>query len=105
MNIFKKLFGDKVSYDGEKVTAPEDKKRLGRQSIRVLNYMKRYKHTWRSLQEIAEDLNEPAPSVSAQLRNFRKDKFQPEGYTYEVHKKNISKGLWKYQLEIIEHNV
>ena len=29
MSIFKKLFGDKVSYDGEKVTAPEDKKRLG----------------------------------------------------------------------------
>ena len=39
MNMFTKLFGKKAEYSGGGYSAPRDKKRLGRQAVKIFNYM------------------------------------------------------------------
>ena len=53
------------------------------------------------LNAIANATGEPSPSISAQLRNFRKPSFQPVDAIYEVEKRYVSKGVWEYKLIVV----
>ncbi len=99
MNIFKRLFGKKATFDGGTYSTPVDNKRLGRQAVKIFNYMK--DNGWQTLDKIARATNEPQPSISAQLRNFRKAKFQPVNAMYEVDRRHVGNGLWEYKLIVV----
>ena len=99
MNIFKKLFSKEADFSGEGYSEPRDKYRLGKQAVKVYNYM--HNNGWKSLNAIANATGEPSPSISAQLRNFRKPSFQPVDAIYEVEKRYVSKGVWEYKLIVV----
>lgn len=79
-------------FDGADYKPERDVKRLTDQLARVFNLMKDAK--WRSLGEIAAATGDPAPSISAQLRHLRKEKFG----SHTVNKRYIAEGLYEYQL-------
>ena len=99
INIFKKLFGNKATFQGSDYSAPEDRKRLGKQAVKAFEYMK--DNGWQTLNSISKATSQPEASVSAQLRNFRKPKFQPVDAIYDVEKRYAGKGLWEYKLIIV----
>ena len=102
MNMFTKLFGKKAEYSGGGYSAPRDKKRLGRQAVKIFNYM--HNNGWQSLNAIAKATGEPSPSISAQLRAFRNPKFQPDDAIYEVDKRYVSNGLYEYKLIVVPND-
>jgi hypothetical protein len=53
---------------------------------------------WRTLHEISARTSDPLQSISARLRDFRKQKFG--GHTLE--RRNISGGLFEYRL-VVRH--
>jgi hypothetical protein len=70
-----------------------------RDSERLTSQIKKIKDTmqdgqWRTLKEIASSTGAPEASVSAQLRNLRKEKHGG----HKVNRKHISNGLYLYQL-------
>jgi len=68
--------------------------RLGRQLDRIYNCMK--DGQWRTLREIEELTQDPAASISAQLRNLRK---KPLHFRIEVRRRGDRKsGLFEYRL-------
>jgi hypothetical protein len=81
-------------FDGETYSHELDGIRLKGQLLRVFNVLK--DGYWVSLEDIARLANAPGASVSARLRDLRKEKFG--GYT--VHRKNKGGGLWVYRLEM-----
>ena len=71
---------------------PEDHRRLGLQAETVLSIMR--DGEWRTLRAIAHVAGAPEASVSARLRDLRKQKFG----AWTVERKNLGNGLWVYRV-------
>ena len=82
-------------FDGSNYNRDLDKVRLAGQMKSIFYVMK--DSEWRTLNEIAEITGFGEASISAQLRNLRKEKFG----SHIVNKRRRgekNKGLWEYQL-------
>ncbi len=82
-------------FDGAEYESEKDHARLCGQIKRVFDCMQ--DGEWRTLDDIANATGDPHASISAQLRNLRKDKFG----AYEVVKRprgNRESGLFEYRL-------
>ena len=80
---------------GPAFNSSRDESRLSFQRERIRDYM--LKHgTWKTLAEIAVQLNEPEASVSAQLRHLRKERFG--GWLVEKRRREDSDGTWEYRV-------
>lgn len=88
------LFGKpyEPGFDGKTYVPERDWYRLTTQLGRVFSLMRDGR--WRSLREIADHAQGSEASVSARLRDLRKDKFG----SHVVERKNITGGLYKYRL-------
>ena len=89
------LNSETVRFNGSDYEAKKDNVRLCGQIQRIFNLMKDQK--WRTLKEIEEITKDPQPSVSAQLRHLRKERFG----SHVVEKINIGdpeRGLFAYKL-------
>lgn len=85
------ILGDR---DGESFDRARDGERLNGQAADVFNYMKHGQ--WRTLADIARNTGHPEASVSARLRDMKKEKFG--GFTVE--KRYIANGLWQYRIKV-----
>lgn len=83
-----------ADFDGITYERSLDHIRLTGQLGRVYDVMK--DGVWHSLQVLAFKAKAPEGSVSARLRDLRKDKFG----AYQVDKKRLNDGLWLYKLII-----
>lgn len=81
-----------MRFDGETYDHDRDGKRLGSQYWKVFNLM--LDGRWRTLSQIASEVESPESSVSARLRDMRKERFG----SHDVEREYISKGQWKYRL-------
>lgn len=89
------LFHPLPDFDGADYESEKDHARLSGQIKRVFDLMQ--DEQWRTLDEIASATGDPHASISAQLRNLRKDKFG----SYEIVKRprgNRESGLFEYRL-------
>lgn len=77
---------------GDTYDETRDEPRLARQHQLVLDLM--IDGRWRTLDRIAEATGEPPASVSARLRDLRKDRFG--GWT--VDREYLSDGIWQYRV-------
>ncbi len=75
-----------------------DHDRLSTQLVKVRDYLWSYSPNWFTLRELSLQLNEPEASVSARLRDLRKDKFG--GHEIEARRQPRSgkRGTWEYRL-------
>lgn len=81
-----------MRFDGPEYIPGRDQARLTSQICRVWNCMVDGK--WRTLKEIADLIDAPESSVSAQLRHLRKSRFG----AHEVEREHIKNGLFKYRV-------
>lgn len=80
--------------DGETFDYPRDGVRLNRQHADVWTVIR--DGAWRTLAEISQDSGHPEASVSARLRDFRKDRFG----ALKIDRRYIANGMWEYRLEV-----
>lgn len=86
-----------MRFNGPEYDPQHDKTRLSKQHERIKELMKDGR--WRTIQEISEITNDPGPSVSAQLRHLRKERFG--GFLIERRSRgNRIKGLFEYRLAV-----
>lgn len=78
---------DGITYDHAR-----DARRLAGQHARVFALMKDGR--WRSLSAIAAATKDPEASISARLRDFRKDRFGAHG----IERRRVGEGLHEYRL-------
>lgn len=78
--------------DGDTYDHDRDGARLNRQAQAVYALMK--DGEWRTLLGIAALLDEPEASVSARLRDLRKEKFG----SHIVERRYIADGVWQYRV-------
>lgn len=83
-----------MRFDGAVYVPVLDDERLTGQILRVYNAMKDGR--WRTLGEIEEITHDPQPSISAQLRHLRKERFG--SHTINKRLRGDSQGLYEYQL-------
>ncbi len=96
MGRMKEAFsGNLFDFDGQTYEAPKDKVRLNKQGLRVFNAMQDAR--WRTLGEIEAITGDPQASISARLRDFRKDKFG-EHMLDRRRRGHEAKGLFEYRL-------
>lgn len=81
-------------FDGETYEHARDSSRLGDQMQAVFELMKDGKE--RTLKEITHGTGSPESSVSARLRDLRKERFGG----HMVHREYIRRGLFSYRLEL-----
>ena len=81
-----------VSFDGADIDQERDEPRLNRQMNIIRTRMENA--GWLSVQQISRELGYPETSVSAQIRNLRKDKF---GGRY-VERRYQGNGLYEFKL-------
>ncbi len=79
-------------FDGDDYVSERDKPRLTLQIHQVRMYMEGAR--WLSVKEISAELNHPEPSVSAQIRNLRKEKFGSR----IVERRYQGNGLYEFRL-------
>lgn len=79
-------------FDGQTYESVRDNRRMTAQHERVFKLMT--DGLFRTLFEIEDNTGDPCASISARLRDFRKDKFG--GHT--VNRRHLGTGLWAYQL-------
>lgn len=79
-------------FDGATYDDDRDGDRLRAQFRRVWGVMA--DEAWHTLPEMSAATGDPPASISARIRDFRKDKFG--GHT--VLREHVVKGLWKYKL-------
>jgi len=84
---------DPVRFDGETFEPLRDEKRLGGQLRRVLRLMS--DGAWRTLAEISLLTEAPESSVSARLRDARKERFGK----HVVERRYLGNGLFEYRLD------
>ena len=84
----------KATFNGSDYTHSTDGLRLGNQLNKIFELMKDAE--FRTLEQISLITNVPTPSVSAQLRHLRKQRFG----SHIINKKNFGGGLFMYQLII-----
>jgi hypothetical protein len=102
MHSMKDLLGDNVyalpepgpkdAFDGETYNHKRDHYRLAGQLERVFRNMEDGR--WRSLETLAMLAGGTEASVSARLRDLRKEKYG----SHNVERKHIRDGLWLYRL-------
>jgi len=86
-----------IKFDGSDYDHKHDYIRLSGQMQRVFDAIKN--GNWYTLDEIHSITKDPHASISAQLRNLRKEKFG--SHVIEKRPKgNRSNGLWEYSMEI-----
>lgn len=83
------IFGDR---EGATYSRPRDLSRLNAQMRDVYDLMQ--DGEWRALADIAARTGHPEASVSARLRDLRKDKFG--GFTVE--RRYLGEGLYQYRV-------
>jgi hypothetical protein len=81
-----------IRFDGATIQPARDDDRLRVQLGRVKRLMA--DGHWRTLNDIALAVGAPEASVSARLRDLRKQKFGG----YIVEREFVSRGLWKYRV-------
>lgn len=81
-----------AAFDGSTYSAPDDHTRLRGQLWRVFQLMSDGR--WRTLAEIAEDAGGSEASVSARLRDLRKEQYGAR----DIRRERVSGGLWKYRM-------
>lgn len=89
------MFQEEIKFDGPCYTREHDQARLTGQLLRVFALMS--DGQWRTLDEIATHTNDPAASVSAQLRHLRKARFGAH-IVCKRHRGDAGSGLWEYKL-------
>lgn len=80
--------------DGKTFDPERDEARLNRQALTVWNLMA--DSAWRTLSEISKNTGEPEASISARLRDFRKEKFGG----HAVERRRRTEGTYEYRLLI-----
>ena len=70
---FREARPGEVDFDGDAYNRKKDKNRLTGQLLDIVNVMKDGR--WRTVEEIAQKTGHKETSISAQLRNLRKEKF------------------------------
>ena len=83
-----------MRFNGDDYQPDRDDARLTRQHERVRDVL--LDGAWRTLDGIAMLTGDPTPSISAQLRHLRKERFG--GYT--ILKRYVSDGLYEYRMEV-----
>lgn len=78
--------------DGETFEKDRDFERLNAQHLRVMGVM--LDGGWHSLSEISGTTGDPEASVSARIRDFRKERFGK----HEIEKRHVESGMWEYRL-------
>ena len=84
-----------MKFDGAVYDPKYDDKRLTAQHIRIRDIM--LDGSWRTLGEIEKQTGDPQPSISAQLRHLRKERFG----SYVVEKRSTGdrlRGLFEYRV-------
>ncbi len=79
-------------FDGNDYVHERDKERLGTQLDQIREFMEGKEYL--TLQEISDATGHPHSSVSAQIRNLRKERFGSR----VIDRKHISNGLYSYKL-------
>ena len=88
---------NKIRFNGSDYDPKYDLIRLTGQIQRVYDAIK--DSGWYTLDEIHKATNDPHASISAQLRNLRKERFGSHVIEKRC-KGNRSNGLWEYSMEI-----
>lgn len=83
---------DVATFDGSTFNQARDGERLAAQHERVKAFMS--DGVFRTLAEIREATGFPEASISARLRDFRKERFGSHG----VDRRFVRRGLWAYRL-------
>jgi hypothetical protein len=83
-----------MSFGGKTFDEGLDGNRLRKQLSAVWAFM--FDGQWHTLKELSRAVGAPEASVSARLRDFRKDKFG--GYTVERERIPLGNGLHKYRI-------
>ena len=95
MSLMKRALEGTFDFDGKTYEPQHDKVRLNRQLSIVWNVMKA--GHWMTLARLASLTKQPEASVSARLRDLRKDRFG--SHTVERRRRGAaSDGLWEYRL-------
>lgn len=81
-----------ADFDGETYERPRDHERLRAQLGRVLTVMR--DGTWHTLADISARCGDPEASISARLRDLRKEKFG----AHLIERRYVHDGLWEYRL-------
>lgn len=79
-------------FNGADYDAERDDVRLTGQLLRIWYVIKDCQ--WRTLDAIAEATGDPAPSISAQLRHLRKERFGG----HQIDRRHVGNGLYEYRL-------
>jgi len=88
------MIQQELIFDGKTIVPERDNARLSGQCMDVFNLMR--DGEWRTLEDIASATNHPQASVSARLRDFRKERFGG----HVVERRYLSNGLFQYRLKI-----
>lgn len=83
-----------LRFDGSDIAPARDMARLTGQLEDIFNLMR--DGQWRTLACISEKTGHPPASISAQLRNLRKQRFG----SYEVERRYVLNGLYEYRVTI-----
>lgn len=83
-----------ADFDGSTYDRERDRARLSVQLYRVKAVMG--DGNWRTLEMISRAINAPQASVSARLRDLRKDKFGG----YQIERRFVRRGLWEYRMVV-----
>ena len=84
-----------MTYGGKTFDPALDEERLNEQTVRIYRLMN--DSTWRTLAEISAETHDPEASVSARLRDLRKENFG--SFVVERRRRGLaSGGLWEYRL-------
>jgi len=79
-------------HDGETYEPAKDKVRLNKQTARVYEALKYGE--WKTLRQLSDETGAPEASVSARLRDLRKDKFG----AHVIERARVDGGLHRYRL-------
>ena len=93
---FRALLGLDPTPSGDTFDADRDGNRLATLHDRVYAYMA--DGQWRTLHQIARECGGTEASVSARLRDMRREKYG----AHKVHRQHLAHGLWVYSLEVAE---
>lgn len=82
------------AFDGQTYNPEQDFTRLKGQRDRVFRLMS--DGQWRTLSEISKHAGGSEASISARLRDFRKDKYGSR----DIQRERVAGGLWRYRMVV-----
>ena len=83
---------EQLKFDGSDYVHERDSHRLTGQLKRI--YVELQSGEWFTLNQLADITGDPQASISAQLRNLRKERFG----SHTIEKLHLSNGLYNYRL-------